>query len=87
MVQLRSWMIPGLAWEHSSPWRVPVEKQKQQQPIGTLPDLFWATAPAVLEPTRDEQCQDPDTHNDKKISENMSYGKFLLNNNYFIKQM
>ena len=29
MVQLRSWMIPGLAWEHSSPWRVPVEKQQQ----------------------------------------------------------
>ena len=30
MVQLRSWVIPGLAWEHSSPWRVPVEKQQQQ---------------------------------------------------------
>ncbi len=26
---LRSWMIPGLACEHSSPWRVPVEKQQQ----------------------------------------------------------
>ena len=22
-------MIPGWAWEHSSPWRVPVEKQQQ----------------------------------------------------------
>ena len=37
MVQLRSWMIPGLAWEHSSPWRVPVEKQQQHSRGKTLP--------------------------------------------------
>ena len=34
MVLLRSWMIPGLAWEHSSPWRGPVEKQQQQKQWG-----------------------------------------------------
>ena len=33
MAQLRSWMIPGLAREHSSPWRVPVEKQQQQTTV------------------------------------------------------
>ena len=30
MLQLCSWMILGLTQEHSSPWRVPVEKQQQQ---------------------------------------------------------
>ena len=29
-IHLRSWMMPGLAREHLSPWSVPVVKQQQQ---------------------------------------------------------
>ena len=37
MVQLCSWMIPGLACEHLSPWRVPVEKQQTTTEQSSVP--------------------------------------------------